>query len=112
MKAKTILLLLCISFIGISSYSYKQQENLDDLRASLDTAIKEENSWESARILGKLIKAGADPKTLPLERASRIIRNIETFSYQQRHDGEALVQLLEPLEGIFDKTLGEHEIRS
>lgn len=112
MKAKTILFLLCISFICMNSNLYKQQENLDDLRTSLDAAIKKNNSWETAKSLGKLIEAGADPKTLPLERASAIISNIGSSAYQQSFDGEELVQLFEPLEGFLDNTYGEHMIRS
>jgi len=112
MKTKTILLLFCISFIGMASYLYNQQENLDDLRTNLDAAIKKNNSLATAEALGKLIKAGADPKTLPLDRASVIISYIGSNSYSQRFDGEEFVQVLEPLEDIFDNTSGEHQIRS
>jgi hypothetical protein len=112
MKAKTILLFLFISFLGMAPNSYMQQENLDNLRTQLDTAIKRNNSLETAEALGKLIKAGVDPKTLPLDKASVIISYIGSNSYSQRFDGEEFVQVLEPLEDIFDNTLGEHEIRS
>jgi len=112
MKAKTIFLVLCISFIGWTSYLNQQQANLDDLRTNLDAAIEKNNPWATAGALGELITAGADPKTLPLDQASAVIMSIGSSSYQQSFDGEVLVQLLEPLEGCFDNTQGEHEIRS
>jgi hypothetical protein len=46
MKSKPIFIFLLISLTGMPSYLYEQQKNLDDLRASLDTAIKRNNSRE------------------------------------------------------------------
>jgi hypothetical protein len=112
MKAKIVLLLLCIFLLGMTTYPHMQQENLEDLRADLDAALKRNNSYEAAKALAKLIEAGADPQTLPLDRASGVISNIASNSYSQKFVGKEIVQLYEPLEGFLDNTSEEHHIRS
>jgi hypothetical protein len=50
MKAKTILFLILISFIGITSYVCKQKENPDNLKTNLDKSIKESKAFLSLEL--------------------------------------------------------------
>ncbi|MFW9780643.1 MAG: CRTAC1 family protein, partial [Candidatus Heimdallarchaeota archaeon] len=113
MKVKIMCLLLCLTFISMTFYLCKQQESLDDLKASLDTAIKQSNVFEVARLIEKLREAGADPKTLPVDEAADLISEVGYNTYQwDPFKGEEFVQLFEPLEGLYDGTWREHVIRS
>lgn len=113
MKAKTIFFLLFIFFVGMALYICKQQENLDNLKTNLDKSIKESKPFEAAKTLEKLIRAGADPKTLPLdEAADLILEKSDAASEWDPFNGEEFVQLFEPLEGLYDNTWREHLIRS
>lgn len=113
MKSHTILFLITLSIFSITSCLFSQQEDIDILRTNLDKTIKEFKPFEAARCLEKLIKAGVDPKTLPLAEAADLISDKSYNTYQwDPFKGEEFVKLFEPLEGLYNGTWREHVIRS
>jgi len=113
MKSHTILFLITLSIFSITPCLFSQQEDIDILRTNLDKTIKEFKPFEAARCLEKLIKAGVDPKTLPLAEAADLISDKSYNTYQwDPFKGEEFVKLFEPLEGLYNGTWREHVIRS
>lgn len=105
MDSKVILTLILVSLTCLALSLFSQQEDVDTLKASLEKAIKESNPFEAARVLDKLIKAGVDPKTLPIDKAADLISDKSYGAYQwDPMKGEEFVQLFEPLEGLLDGT--------
>lgn len=113
MKSHTVLFLITLSIFSITPCLFSQQLDIDTLRASLDKKIKEFKPFETATCLDKLIKAGADPKTLPLFEAADLISNIAFYAYQwDSFVGEEFVKIFEPLEGLYNNNWRKHVIRS
>lgn len=101
-----------ISVISLTSCSTRQQEDIEVIRADLDKAIQESNPLESSRLLDKLIKQGIDPETLPITEVTDLVVFGSSHMYQwDPLNGQELVQLYEPIEGMHDGTWMEYVIR-
>jgi len=101
-----------ISVIGLASCSTRQQEDIDVIRADLDKAVQESNLLESAKLLDKLMKRGIDPETLPITEVTDLViyECFDIYAWDPLN-GQELVQLYEPIEGMHDGTWMEYVIR-
>jgi hypothetical protein len=76
---------LIVTFLFIAIFCpclFCQQESVDQARMDLQKAIKESRPLEAARLLDRLMKSGADLKTLPVTEAADLIIRKSTNAYQ------------------------------
>jgi hypothetical protein len=110
---KLALALLVLCLISLFSTACRSKENIELLKSDLNVAINASDPFEAARLIGRLVKSGADPKTLPVAEAAELISGKVSRAYNwEAITGGELVRLCGPLEGLTNGTWSEHPIRA
>ena len=79
---KAVILIVVALFVAIvSSFSFNQKEDVEQLRTKLQKALKDSDQFASADLINKLIKEGVDPKTLPLREVGDLLINKSISAY-------------------------------
>ena len=112
MKIKIASIFLVFSLSCFFSTACRNKEDIELLKSNFNSAINESNALETAKLLDKLLKSGVDPRTLPIDEAAGLILEKASQAYQwEMINGDELVQLYGPLEGMQNGTYREHLIR-